>query len=319
MPSSPPRNGLRLVLLAATVLHLTVVATSSTSPHTKKNPFAWLDCPSPAPAPPSPSSLPPPSIVPTITFRSNVLALLDALPAVAARAGFASLSRGEAFVRGICRGDASPDGCARCLGRASLHIIRRCSSSSSRRAAIWYDECFLSYADTNASTAYEEGFRQELYSTRNRNISNYKDDTYMNFVIGISDRAANGGGGGSLDPAAASTVRVPMFATGEAAVYGARGRGARNGTMYGMVQCMRDRTAAECALCLWNSMMQLQPAATGVMLGYNCYLRVEVYPFYDLALDDAPSPPAPPPPLAPAPTSFMPIVGERNSELSSPT
>ncbi|CAL5003075.1 unnamed protein product [Urochloa decumbens] len=99
-----------------------------------------------------------------------------------------------------------------------------------------------------------------------------------------------------------------MFATGEE-VYG-RGRGKPNGTMYGMVQCMRDRTASECALCLWNSMVQ-QAAATGVMLGYNCYLRVEVYPFYNVALD-VPPPPAPPSPLAPAPTRFIPTVGERN-------
>ncbi|CAL4997735.1 unnamed protein product [Urochloa decumbens] len=304
MPSSSSGNGLHLVL-AATLLSLTAVATS-TSTDTEKNPFTWLDCPSLAPVP-SPS--PPPSFMPNNTFRSNVLALLDALPPAAAPAGFASLSRGDgtdeelAIVRGICRGDSTPDGCAGCLRCAAIHIIRRCSSN--RRAAIWYDKCFLSYADTNASTTYEEGFRQEIYSTGN--VSNDKDafsssfSAYLNFVIDISDRAVNGG-------SSEWTLAVPMFVTGEA-VYG-RGHGEPNGTMYGMVQCMRDRTASECALCLWNSMVQ-QAAATGLMLGYNCYLRVEVYPFYNVELD-VPPPPAPPSPLAPAPARFIPTVGERN-------
>ncbi|XP_039817544.1 chitin elicitor receptor kinase 1-like isoform X2 [Panicum virgatum] len=97
-----------------------------------------------------------------------------------------------------------------------------------------------------------------------------------------------------------------MFATGEA-VYD--DRGSPNGTMYGMVQCMRDRTASECALCLWNSTEQLEIRNRGgEMLGYNCYLRVEFYAFYNLSLSAVPTPP----PLAPAPSSFMPTVGERN-------
>jgi len=44
------------------------------------------------------------------------------------------------------------------------------------------------------------------------------------------------------------------------------------------------------------------------MLGYNCYLRLEFYAFYNLSLSAVPAPP----PLAPSPSSFMPTVGERN-------
>ena len=47
------------------------------------------------------------------------------------------------------------------------------------------------------------------------------------------------------------------------------------------------------------------------MLGYNCYLRLEFYAFYNLSLSAVPAPP----PLAPSPSSFMPTVGERNSKL----
>ncbi|XP_039853522.1 chitin elicitor receptor kinase 1-like isoform X4 [Panicum virgatum] len=44
------------------------------------------------------------------------------------------------------------------------------------------------------------------------------------------------------------------------------------------------------------------------MLGYNCYLRLEFYAFYNLSLSAVPATP----PLAPSPSSFMPTVGERN-------
>jgi hypothetical protein len=67
--------------------------------------------------------------------------------------------------------------------------------------------------------------------------------------------------------------------------------------MYGLAQCMRDRTAKEYG------------HQGKVVLGYNCYLRVEVYTYYDLALD-ARQPPLLPPAPAPSPTpSFVPITG----------
>ena len=92
-------------------------------------------------------------------------------------------------------------------------------------------------------------------------------------------------------------------------------RAAPNGTMYGLLQCMRDRTPAECEQCLQDSVEQLPGCCYGnqggVVLGYNCYLRVEIYTYYDLALD-APPPGRP----APPPSSF---VGERRGELNSET
>nr|CAB3480510.1 unnamed protein product [Digitaria exilis] len=68
----------------------------------------------------------------------------------------------------------------------------------------------------------------------------FNTKTYVYLMINISDGAAHGEEGSS----SALPSAVPMFETGEA-VYD---RGAPNGTMYGMVQCMRDRTAAESAL-----------------------------------------------------------------------
>ncbi|CAL4997751.1 unnamed protein product [Urochloa decumbens] len=273
--------------MAEALLFLAMVASLSTVVISQDiGRFTWVDCqssaaPSPSPSPSSFSST-------NSTFWSNVVALLDALPSAAAGKGFASLSHGNgtdrAFVRGFCRGDTTPAKCATYLRNAALGIRSRCNSS--RRAGIWYDDgsgggvpapmfCFVSYADSNASTAYEDAFRQ-LYQNRAK-FSDIGAWAYFTLISGLAARTING----STSP--------PMFATGEL-VYDPN---ARNGTMYGLVQCMRDRTTAECDRCLRDSMQQLPRCCYGhrggLVLAYNCYLRMEVYPFYDLAFDAAPS------------------------------
>ncbi|CAL5011394.1 unnamed protein product [Urochloa decumbens] len=293
MPSSPkrPRYGHgHLLLLAMVASRLSTVVAS------KDSQFTWSDC--------QPSS----SI--NRTFWSNVVALLDALPSAAAPTGFASLSRGNgtnrAFVRGLCRGDSTPANCATYLQNAALGIQRRCNSS--RRAAIWYDDgsgvtipapmfCFVSYADTNASSAYEDSYRQPFQNGAEVSDKVTFERTYDVLMSRLVMRTVS-------SSATSTSSEAPMFATG-AGVYDAA---APNGTMYALLQCMRDRTAAECQRCL-NDSMQVLPTCCyghqgGLVLGYNCYLRTEIYTYYDLALDG-------PPVLAPAPSIF---VGEKRGK-----
>ncbi|KAG2582744.1 hypothetical protein PVAP13_6KG170800 [Panicum virgatum] len=278
---APSRRGL--------VLLLAMAASLSTVVRSKDSQFTWVDCQSLPSASPSPFS----SSSTNSTFWSNVDALLDALPSAAAPTGFASLSRGDgadgAFVRGLCRGDSTPARCATYLRDAALSIRSRCNDSS-RRAAIWYDDgsgvtipapmyCFVSYADTNASTAYEDAFRQPF---QNAVVVSDKDGferSYNALMAHLAARVVNGSD---------DTAPAPMFATG-AVVYDAAGP---NGTMYGLLQSMRDRTVAESGKCLQDSVQQLPSCCAGhrggVVLGYNCYLRMEVYPYYNLALNGPP-------------------------------
>ncbi|TKW09407.1 hypothetical protein SEVIR_6G092500v4 [Setaria viridis] len=293
MPSSPSvhRHGRgRLLLLAMVVASLSNVVTS------QNNQFTVVNCSA------SSSS--------TSTFWSNVVALLDALPSAASPTGFASLSQGNgtdrAFVRGLCRGDTTPSNCATYLRDAALSI-RRSPCNSSRRAGIWYDDgsgsnvpapmfCFVSFADTNASTASEDAYR---YPMQNRAEASDKvafERAFNTLMNNLTVRVVNGSN--------TLSSPAPMFATG-AAVYDP---GAPNGTIYGLMQCMRDRTAAECDKCLQDSVGKLTSCCSGrqggVVFGYNCYLRMEIYPYYNLALDG-------PPLLAPAPSIF---IGERQEK-----
>nr|CAB3482569.1 unnamed protein product [Digitaria exilis] len=293
----------RGLLILAVVASLATVITSQS--HDIDNPFTAVDCQS-SPSPSSSSST-----TTNSTFWSNVMALLDELPSAAAPTGFASTSRGtganRAFVRGICRGDVTPSDCATYLQSAARGIVSRCnsSSSSSSRASIWYDKCSVSYAGTNASTAHEQQYRAILYNVMNVSNKDAFENTYYALMSRLAQRVVNGSGSAT---SSSSLPVAPRFATGEA-VYDT---GAPNGTMYGMLQCMRDRTAAECNQCLQDSIPQLPGCCYGhqggVVLGYDCKLRVEIYTYYDLALD-VPPPEAPPPsasahPEAPAPSSF---------------
>ncbi|KAL6842253.1 hypothetical protein ACP4OV_027901 [Aristida adscensionis] len=291
-PSLPCRRRRVLLAAAASLCLCLCLATPATSEDTT-NSFTTLDCPSP---PPSPSPSPSPSSPATNSsaFRANVLALLDALPSAAAPTGFASLSRGEgadrAFVRGICRGDAAlPGDCAAFLRSATNLLAANCTGGGRRRAAAWFDKCLVSYADTNASTARESAYRSILYNAQTVAGEDAFEAAYYTLMARQSPAAA------------------PMFATGEA-VYDRDAAGAGGGgTMYGLVQCMRDRTAAECERCLRDSVPQLPSCCYGhqggVVLGYNCNLRVEIYTYYNLAID---APPPVAPPLAPpAPASFV--------------
>ncbi|TVU42136.1 hypothetical protein EJB05_08527 [Eragrostis curvula] len=257
----------------------------------------YLDCPSP---PPSPAPSPPPSNTTAATkFHDNVVRLLDALPSSTATTGFASLSRGDgadrAFVRSLCRGDVPAGDCKTCVTDAAAELNRNCSGGG-RQAGIWYENCFLSYSDTNASAGYEQTYRQELYNRFNASDTDAFMRTYYALMNRLSARAVAG------EPESPATA--PMFATGQA-VYDTN---APNGTMYGLVQCARDRTAAECKQCLQTSVAQLPHCCYGhqggVVLGYNCYLRVEIYTYYDLALDVEPAPPAA------APSSSVPLIEE---------
>jgi hypothetical protein len=176
------------------------------------------------------------------------------------------------------------------------NITSRCNDTT-RRAGIWFDKCFVRYADTNASNnAHEQQYRSILYNAGKVGNEDAFEISYYALMRRLAARVVNGSGGTS----SSSLPSAPMFATGQA-VYDAA---APNGTMYGLLQCMRDGTAAECDQCLQDSIRQLPGCCygnqAGVVLGYNCNLRMEIYTYYNLALD------APPPlALAPAPSSFI--------------
>jgi interleukin-1 receptor-associated kinase 1 len=270
---------------------------------------AGVNCGDPA-ASPSPAPAPTSDAANSSAFAANLQTLLKALPQAAAPTGFASLSSGtgrdQAFIRGLCRGDSAPSQCLADLIDAVQDLSGRCPSS--RSAGAWYERCCISYGDTANSTTYEERVHETFYDTRTVADPDGYERSYYELMGRLVARAANGGGGGGGNRSA----RTSMFATGEA-VYAP---GDPSGTLYGLVQCMRDRSDAQCERCLQGLVPQLPSCCKGyqggVVRNFNCQLRVQIYTYYDLALDapppgqNAPPPPPgpaaqPPPPDAPSP------------------
>ncbi|TVT97909.1 hypothetical protein EJB05_56835, partial [Eragrostis curvula] len=111
----------------------------------------------------------PASAAPSVAFRANVLSLLGALPSAAAarRTGFAatrSHGRGpdRAFARGLCFGTSGGGAdCLACLSAAASDVAARCHGS--RRGGTWRAGCFVSFADTNATSARERRFQDWFY------------------------------------------------------------------------------------------------------------------------------------------------------------
>uniref|UniRef100_A0A453M7K8 Protein kinase domain-containing protein n=1 Tax=Aegilops tauschii subsp. strangulata TaxID=200361 RepID=A0A453M7K8_AEGTS len=199
------------------------------------------------------------------------------------------------------RGDLNQSVCLADLQEAARDLSGRCASS--RSVGAWYRQVYISYADTNDSAIFEGPQRrigQVIYDAGKVADPESYDRAYYALMSRLVARAAAGGN---------RSARTSMFATGEA-VYA---RDDPIGTMYGLVQCMRDRSDAECQQCLQTLVPQLPTCCGGhqggVALGFNCHLRVQVYTYYDLALDAPPPAPAPPPPSPPS-AGENPVAGK---------
>ncbi|CAL4942527.1 unnamed protein product [Urochloa decumbens] len=160
-----------LIVLVLVLLQLQPGSALKLKPASTSTSFPPLvDC-APAPAPAAPSSN-----NDTAAFRANVVSLLGTLPSAAAAGptGFvatldAGTGRDRAFARGACfglgapgPGGPSPGDCVECLSAAAHDVAGGCGAAT-RRAGVWRAGCFLSYADTNASTAREDAFRGWFY------------------------------------------------------------------------------------------------------------------------------------------------------------
>ncbi|KAM0925787.1 hypothetical protein ACQ4PT_003950 [Festuca glaucescens] len=155
----------------------------------------------------------------------------------------------QVFVRGLCRGDSSPSECLANLQVAVRDFGGKCAPS--RSAAEWYDKCCITYADTNASIGYEELLSEVFYDTNRVSDPDSYGRTYYALMKRLVARVASGGGN--------TSARMAMFATGEA-VYAPSDP---KGTMYGLVQCMRDISSAECDRCLQLAVPKLPTCCWG--------------------------------------------------------
>jgi Salt stress response/antifungal len=252
------------------------------------NPFTFIDCPTDS------------NFTANSTYQSNLGHLLSALPTSGAPTGFTVTTYGDApdqvLGRVLCRGDLSSSKCLSCLATAAQGITNRCPVG--KRAMIFYDKCFLRYSDSNSTTTKEKEWGMILYNIGIISDAETFDKLYNDLMGGLAVEAANSS---------------RKFAMGQADFTSAI-------TMYSLAECMRDLSGEECRTCLNQSMGYFQGCCKdnqgGVVLGYQCYIRMEIYQYFESTSAEEPSPP-PPPPLSNMLTPPPQSVPDSNAILSS--
>ncbi|XP_038975175.1 uncharacterized protein LOC108510788 [Phoenix dactylifera] len=212
------------------------------------------------------------------TYHSNLNLLLPSLSSATLSTGFATLSKGhppdQVFGLASCRGDVSQDECQSCLSTADGNLLQLCPSGKS--AAIWPASCFLRYSNRSfsSSSSDDNSFREILYNVGNVSKPTRFVDLVRELLNNLTQRAAY--------------QSARMFATGEAKFM-------TSTTLYGLVQCTRDQSGDDCYRCLTVSAGYIPiyswAKQGGAVLAYNCFMRFEIYSFYDESVGAAPPPP----------------------------
>ncbi|XBI99892.1 hypothetical protein VPH35_019898 [Triticum aestivum] len=227
-----------------------------------------------------------------MAFQANVMPLLAKLPSAAAPMGFASLGsagvvgRDRAFVRGLCFGHATPSQCRECLAAAAKKLADACGARG-RRAGVWTDGCFASYADANDSSPYSDSFRARIISGAAALTTSTSYE-----LQSLADLAWRTG------PVVATSAGMQVAVDWNAATSDYR----KNSTVRVLTQCARDRMAEECAWCVQYSARVAETCAwswcprhsaragdtccwgldawrdgvAGAVVGFDCYLRFNV-------------------------------------------
>ncbi|KAL5579073.1 hypothetical protein UlMin_011515 [Ulmus minor] len=223
---------------------------------------------------------------PNSRYQSNLNGLLSSLASNATlESGFYNTTSGQdpaSIVYGsfMCRGDVTTAQCQACVNTAAKEVVRQCSTR--KVAVIWYDHCMLRYTDQSFFGDMDEGPLVYMWSTQNIT----EPDRFRELLAEKMTELVG-------EAAAASGPK--KFASKEANF-------SEFQTLYSLVQCTPDLSTSTCDRCLQGIVAIIPRCCSGKQGGNimnpSCNLRYEVYPFYNITAQQAPSPlllPPPPP------------------------
>ncbi|XP_072987618.1 cysteine-rich repeat secretory protein 38-like [Typha latifolia] len=200
-------------------------------------------------------------------FQANLNTLFSSLNSAATSSGFATGTVGrdpdKVYGLALCHGDLSPSDCKSCIYNSIQDIEFRCPFDMS--AMVWYDDCSLRYSNTSFFSILEYSSK---YCTSNS--ANAEKPQLFKKILGLL-----------MDNLTAEAVygSAQMFATEVVNVTGVT-------KIYGLAQCTRDLSEQQCTNCLVNFVDKIRSCCTGStgcrVFGHSCYIRYEVYPFFNL-------------------------------------
>ncbi|KAJ8628007.1 hypothetical protein MRB53_021314 [Persea americana] len=197
-------------------------------------------------------------------YGTNLNLLLSSLSSKAsANNGFYDTSIGEnqdqAYGLALCRADMSSDYCQKCLEEASGEITKQENCPNNRSGIIWYDNCTLHYSD------------QAFFGQAN---------VFAGFFMWNTQNTTQPPDEPNVD-AKALMYELVVDAPSQPLMFAADGSDARG---YGLVQCTRDLSVADCKTCLGAMTDQLFKCCERKrgwrMLSSSCMVRYEAYMFF---------------------------------------
>ncbi|WVZ99036.1 hypothetical protein U9M48_044393 [Paspalum notatum var. saurae] len=216
-------------------------------------------------------------------FQSNLDALLSSLPAAAAASsGFTDNVTGaapdQAFGLAQCRADVNASACLACLDGSVQHMAAG-GCPGQKDAMLIYDECLLRHSNASFFGVVDTSVVVYVWNPENATQP-------QQFAAALGTLMGN-------VTAKAAYESPRMFAAGSAAV-------TPFVHIYGMAQCTRDLDADGCNQCLVTAVASIPQCCDGKQGGRvifrTCFIRFEVYPFYNVQAAEAAMSPAAPAP-----------------------
>ncbi|KAK6264915.1 hypothetical protein SCA6_020349 [Theobroma cacao] len=201
------------------------------------------------------------------SFQNNLNNLLSLLPSEASVSKYNNTSYGNGtdrvYGQYLCLDYVSYETCQDCISVASKAITYLCPNRT--EAVVWEEDCQLRYSDNNffGRLNVADNFCKD-------NIINISDPVHFQSIVENKLR--------NLTKRAAFNSSANMYAAG-GEPYTA------DDTLYAMVQCTRDLSPDDCNECLEAAIKDVSSecyASRGArLLSRSCYLRYELYAFYD--------------------------------------
>lgn len=188
----------------------------------------------------------------------------------------------------LCRGDVNPAACRMCIAEAGHNLTHLCPEQ--KEAITWYEKCMVRYSNRPIFGITElDGY---IKPTGSKIASNTSVDQFSKALSSLLSE---------LKTRAASGDSKRKFAFGKTSDAGFQ-------TIYGLAQCTPDQIQANCTFCLdfviGSIPRFLLGLDGGMVLTPSCFVRYEIYHFYDASADAAP-PPQPSPPMSTPPSKLL--------------
>ncbi|KAL9346837.1 hypothetical protein Peur_061690 [Populus x canadensis] len=201
------------------------------------------------------------------TFQNNLQILMSSVRSNASVSKLYNTSTGNdldrIYAQYMCINYITNDSCSTCITAASQDIMQVCPGD--KEAVVWEELCQLRYSN--------QSFLGHLDVSGNIALDNIKDvENPKQFRLVVNETLSD------LTKQVAFNASANMYATRQAAFTNTE-------TLYALVQCSTDLSPDDCNTCLRVAMENISSCCDasrgGRVLSRSCYLRYELYAFYE--------------------------------------